>query len=111
MLAVYGGKPLFEDRRRALWTLGLCVAVALSGIYYAAFTVMLVVVAAVIAFAASRKRSALVAGAAIAAAIVVTGLVAAAPDLVYRAQHGSNPDVGARVAWKASSTASTSSSW
>ena len=41
VLGVYAGTPLFEHRRRALWTLGLCVAVALSGIYYAAFTVML----------------------------------------------------------------------
>ena len=98
VLAVYSGTPLFQHRRRSLWTLGLCVAVALSGIYYAAFTVMLVVVAAAIAFAASRKRSSLVAGAAIAAAIVVTGVVAMTPDLIYRAQHGANPVVGARVA-------------
>jgi phosphoglycerol transferase len=100
VLAVYAGAPLFERRpsRRTLFTLGLCVAVALSGIYYAAFTVILVLVAGAIAFVASRRGSSLVAGAAIAAAIVLTGLVASAPDLVYRAQHGSNPVVGVRSA-------------
>lgn len=98
VLAVYRGDPLLSGRRRSLLTLGLCVAVALSGIYYAAFTVILVLAAGGIAFAASRQRSSLAAGAAIAAAIVVTGVVASAPDLIYRAQHGSNPVVGVRSA-------------
>lgn len=102
VLAVYAGAPLFERRvsRRTLFTLGLCVAVALSGIYYAAFTVILVLAAGAIAFVASRRRSSLVAGAAIAVAIVLTGLVASAPDLIYRAQHGSNTVVGVRSAFE-----------
>jgi phosphoglycerol transferase len=100
VLAVLDGRMLFERRlsRRTLLTLGVCAVVALSSFYFAAFTVFLVAIAGLLALVASRRLSSLVAPAAIVVAIVGMGLLASAPDLIYKAQHGSNPDVARRGA-------------
>jgi hypothetical protein len=107
VLAVYSGAPLFERRaggprgyltRRSLLTLGVCAVVALSSFYFAVFTVILVTIAGALAFAVSRRRSSLGAPAAIVTVIVVTGLLASVPDLIYRVEHGANPEVGKRAA-------------
>ena len=110
ILGIYSEAPLFERRagevrlplryasRRSLFTLGIAALLALTSFYYAGFTVLLVVMAAAITFLVSRRKRALAAGAAIVVAIVAAGAVAQAPDLIYRAQHGGNPDVGHRSA-------------
>jgi hypothetical protein len=110
ILAVYARAVLFERRagesrgplrylsRRTCLTLVVCAVVALSSFYFAVFTVILVAIAGALALAVSRRASALVAPAAIVAAIVATGLLASAPDLIYRAEHGDNPEVAKRGA-------------
>ena len=100
VLAVMDGRELFERRlsRRTLLTLGVCAVVALSSFYFAAFTVILVAIAGLLALAVSKRWSSLVAPAVIIAVIVGVGLLASAPDLIYRAQHGSNSEVAQRGA-------------
>jgi hypothetical protein len=108
VLAVLDGRALFERRpgqgrgppsylsRRSLVTLGVCAVVALSSFYFAAFTVILVAVAGLLGLAVSKRWSSLATPVAIVVAIVGVGLLASAPDLIYRAQHGSNPEVAHR---------------
>jgi phosphoglycerol transferase len=99
ILAVFSERPLLQGRsRQTALTIGLCVLIALSSFYFAGFTVILVVVAAVITAAASRRTRPLVEAGAIVAAIVATGLLASTPDLIYRAEHGKNAEVGKRSA-------------
>jgi hypothetical protein len=98
VLAVLDGSQLFEPRlsRRSLLSLGACAAVALSSFYFAVFTVVLVAIAGLLALIASRRWSSLVTPALVVVAILGVGLIASAPDLIYRAQHGSNPKVAHR---------------
>jgi hypothetical protein len=108
VLAVLADRPLFERRvgaargppaylsRRTMVTLGACAVVALSSFYFAAFTVILVAIGGVLALAVSKRWSSIAAPAAIVVAIVGIGLLASAPDLIYRLQHGSNPEVAQR---------------
>jgi hypothetical protein len=100
VLAVLDGRQLFERRlsRRSLLTLGACAAVALSSFYFAVFTVILVAIAGLLTLIASRRWSSLVMPAAVVVAILGVGVIASAPDLIYRAQHGSNPEVAHRGA-------------
>jgi hypothetical protein len=98
IMAVYTEAPLFDGRRRSLLTLAVAAVVALSSFYYAGFTVLLVLMATVITFVVSRRRRTLATGLAIVVAIVAIGVIAQAPDLIYRARHGANPVAAKRSA-------------
>src|SRR5206468_498067 len=82
-------EPLFERRLRSrttLTTLAVCLLVATSEVYYAAFTIMLV--GAMTLFVLLRGRT----GAAITGAVAIAAIggvlfVEHLPTLVYHAQH------------------------
>jgi phosphoglycerol transferase len=94
-LSVARGDALFERRlagRTTLTTLAVCLLVATSEVYYAAFTILLVGAAALLVLLRGRTGAAVAGGIAIAA----IGLVLVAehlPTIVYQAQHGANAEV------------------
>ncbi|GAC1441503.1 MAG: hypothetical protein NVSMB51_21660 [Solirubrobacteraceae bacterium] len=100
MLRVFAGEPLWRaggpggrrsiDRRRALATVALCVAIAMTGTYYAAFTVILMLCAGALCGFERHARGPLLAAAAAAALIGGVMLANNLPNLVYRYEHGPN---------------------
>jgi hypothetical protein len=102
VLATLAGEPLFRRREgaggllayasgRTLLTMSFCVAIASTGIYYAAFTALLLVGAALIALVARVGRAA-VAGAALCLPLILCGvLVHLSPSIAYRWDNGVNP--------------------
>jgi hypothetical protein len=102
VLATLAGEPLFRRREgatgplawasgRTLMTVAFCLAVASTGLYYAAFTSLLLAGAALIALVARIGRAA-VAGAAICLALILAVvLVHLSPSLAYRWDNGANP--------------------
>jgi phosphoglycerol transferase len=102
VLATLAGNSLFRRRegagglgayasRRTLLTVAFCVAVASTGIYYAAFTALLLLGAMVIALVARVGRAA-VAGGAICLALILAGvLLHLSPSIAYRWDNGVNP--------------------
>ena len=103
VLATLAGEPLFRRRgngragllayasRTTLITIAFCVAVASTGVYYAAFSVLLLAGATLIALVARANRAAVAGGAISLALLLGVMLVHLSPSIVYRAQHGSNP--------------------
>jgi hypothetical protein len=102
VLAISLGTPLFSQRIgraspllrfatvRTFITLAICVAVALSDLYYVAFTALLVVAATLISFVARRQRTTLVTGAVVTMALIAALGIELSPNLLYRAEHGTN---------------------
>jgi hypothetical protein len=102
VLATLAGKPQFQRRPSAsglgayasgptLMTVGFCVAIASTGIYYAVFTALLLVGAMLIALVGRIGRAAIVGGAICLALILVGVLVHLAPSIAYRSANGPNP--------------------
>ena len=102
VLATLGGDPLFRRREgasgvrayasgRTLMTVAFCLAVASTGIYYAAFTALLLAGAILIALVARVGRAAVVGGAICLALILAVVLVHLSPSIAYRWTHGVNP--------------------
>jgi hypothetical protein len=102
VLATLGGIPLFRRRKgasgalawgsgRTLMTVAFCLAVASTGIYYAAFTALLLGGAILIALVARVGRAAVVGGAISLGLILAVVLVHLAPSIAYRWDNGANP--------------------
>jgi hypothetical protein len=101
VLATLAGDPLFRRREgagrllayasgRTLMTVAFCLAVASTGIYYAAFTVLLLIGATLIALVARVGRAAVAGGVICLALIVAVVLVHLSPSIAYRWTHGVN---------------------
>jgi hypothetical protein len=110
IIVILGNRPLFAKRtvssafagtrwlsRRSIITLVMCVVVGCSGLNYAEFTCILVGVGAVLMFALRRRIGVLVTGVIVIAAITIPVIASAAPDLAYRAEHGTNQVVAHRI--------------
>jgi hypothetical protein len=87
-----GWRARLGSRSGVLWLLA-CVAIASSGAYYAAFTVLFLVVLAVTDFIARRRTRVLASGAIAVGAIAVVAAINLAPSLVYMAVHGQDTAV------------------
>jgi hypothetical protein len=102
VLATLAGDPLFRRREcatgllawasgRTLMTVAFCLAVASTGIYYAAFTALLLAGAILIALLARVGRAAVGGGAISLALILAVVLVHLSPSIAYRWDNGVNP--------------------
>ena len=102
VLATLAGDSLFRRREgasgvlawasgRTLMTVAFCLAVASTGIYYAAFTALLLAGAILIALVARVGRAAVVGGAICLALILAVVLVHLSPSIAYRLDNGANP--------------------
>lgn len=108
-LSIFLGEPRFERRPGSSgpgswmsWRTGrtvvLCVVIASSGLYYAAFALVLLTAGAAVAALTGRGRGS-VAGAL--GCVALVGLVLLAnlsPSLIYRAEHGSNEQIARTLA-------------
>src|SRR5918999_6498998 len=101
VLATLGGEPLFRRRegvtglrayvsRATLLTVGFCLAVASTGVYYAVFTALLLAGAILIALVARLGRAVVLGGAGALALLVGVVLVHLSPSIAYRWDHGAN---------------------
>ncbi|MDQ2843058.1 MAG: hypothetical protein M3Y72_18870 [Acidobacteriota bacterium] len=75
-----------------------CFAQGLSYIYNSFFAVVLFAVAALLAYAVSRRKSSLVAGFVVIALTCGVVSITLAPTLLYRAKHGTNPEMAYKSA-------------
>ena len=76
----------------------VCLLIGLGSIYYAVFSILLLgVVSLLVLLARDRRRAGLI-GLATTALIVLITLASLAPSLVFRAENGSNPEAGNRIA-------------
>jgi hypothetical protein len=102
VLATLAGEPLFRRREgasgllawvsgRTVMTVAFCLAVASTGIYYAAFTALLLAGAALIALLAGVGRGAVVGGVVSLVLILAVVLVHLSPSIAYRLDNGANP--------------------
>ena len=107
LLSIIRGDALFAWRaggpaalrwasRRTLTTLALCVLIALTDVYYLAFTVVLVAVTSLVVSIGARSWVALRSGAAIVLAIVAVAGLAATPVIAYRISNGGNSEATQR---------------
>ncbi len=80
---------------RTVGSLAICLLLGLTGVYYATFAIILLLTAAVVTGMWRGARASLPALALI-GAIAVILLANAAPNLIYRAKHGTNPEAGQR---------------
>jgi phosphoglycerol transferase len=87
-----GWRVRLWNRSGVLWLLA-CVAIASSGAYYAAFTLLFLAVLTVADFLARRRTRVLASGAIALAAVGIVVLFNAAPNLVYIAIHGQDSAV------------------
>jgi hypothetical protein len=97
-LGVLSGRALVGTRRRTLATFAACAVVALTGTYYAAFTLFLVAFAVLVALLRPERRRAAVTSAVVVITTIVVVLAAGlAPTFLYRHEHGPNPSVAGRT--------------
>lgn len=87
-----GWRVRLWNRSGILWLLA-CVAIASSGAYYAAFTVLFLVILASVDFIARRNKRVLASAAISLAAILGMTALNLAPSLVYFVVHGQNTEV------------------
>ena len=101
-LAILAGEELLGRWRATLVTAALAafVAVASGSFYYSAFTLILVVVAALVRILVARNWRPLLAGGLIAGVLLAVSLVQLAPTLIYRLEHGRNPEVAHRFTFE-----------
>ena len=101
VLATLAGDSLFARRpgitgvrayvsRQTLLTIAFCLAVASTGIYYAAFTALLLAGAVLIALVARSGRAAVAGGIVSLALILAVVLIHLSPTIAYRSAHGAN---------------------
>ncbi|HEU0025226.1 MAG TPA: hypothetical protein VFQ12_11370, partial [Thermoleophilaceae bacterium] len=81
---------------RTFGTLGLCVLIGWSDVYYVAFTLVLVLGAAIGAALAGTSPRRLLVGLGLGGAIAVATLIALTPALIYRLDNGANEEVAKR---------------
>jgi phosphoglycerol transferase len=107
ILSVLGGEELLARRpgvdgwrgwlsKRTLATVGIGVLAGTGGLYFAAFTCLLLVLSALIASISGRRLMPLAAAGVVLVAIVVPVAATAAPEVIYRAEHGTNQAVAQR---------------
>jgi hypothetical protein len=108
IIAALGEKPMFTRRernpsrwnawltRRTALTIAVCLLVGCLGLDYAEFTCLLVGIGSVLVFIVRRQVGLLLRAAVVVAAIAIPVLASAAPDLAYRADHGTNQIVAHR---------------
>ena len=87
-----GWRVRLWNKSGVLWLLA-CVAIASSGAYYAAFTLLFLVVLGVVDFLARRRRRVLASAGIAIAAIAVVAAFNLAPTFVYYAIHGQDTAV------------------
>jgi phosphoglycerol transferase len=109
VLRLLRGERVFDRRKpaaswlRSVLTRGnaatavICVLIACSGIYYAAFTLILLLAATALAVATPGRRGAAASGGVAIGLTAIVLVASLAPALLYRDQHGSNPVVGKRT--------------
>ena len=107
-LALLRGDPLLQRRSRAkgplsrwaspttLGTLGLCVLIGWSDVYYVAFTIVLVLGAALVAALGERSPRRFLMGLGLVGAMGAATLIALTPALIYRIDNGANQEVAKR---------------
>lgn len=97
-LSVLDGSPLFSraDRLRTLRTVLLCVLVAMSGVYYSAFTLLFVAVALVVRFVGRPALRELAGGIGVCALILGVVVVDTLPTILYHRERGPNPIAATR---------------
>lgn len=112
ILAVIGERPLFAKRDRAgphwsVWlsprsvgTVTMALLVGCLGLDYAEFTCLLIAICALVVFVAKRHLAVLLTAVLVIIAIVIPVVGSAVPDLVYRADHGTNVVVAHRFPWE-----------
>lgn len=83
--------------KRALAAIGICVLLAVTGSYYAVFTVLLLLMTGFVDAVTRRTVQRFVAALALAAVVLVAIVLAAAPNLAYIRSHGTNEEVAART--------------
>ena len=81
---------------RSAWTLLLAVFVAISGLYYALFTLVLLLLVAFFYFLARRDRSLLLQAAAVSAVVAAFVVVQQLPAVIYAQENGRNEVVSVR---------------
>jgi phosphoglycerol transferase len=91
-----GGWRLDGDRR-TLASVGICLLVASTGIYYAFFAAVLLVIAGSWASAEHRTWRHAAAGTALAGLVGAGSVAGLLPVFLYRSRHGVNPDVARRI--------------
>jgi phosphoglycerol transferase len=89
-----GSRPV--GRRRVPLALAICALTATTGIYYAFFVGVLIFLGGLVAAVDRRRPANALAGALLTASIVAVLALQAAPTVLYRARHGSNPQVAER---------------
>jgi phosphoglycerol transferase len=82
---------------RTLVTLGLCVLVGWSDIYYISLTLLVLVGVGVVTTVARRRLGPLVAAVLASCAIAAATVVAVSPVIVYRLKHGPNKEAAQRL--------------
>lgn len=82
--------------RRVPLALAICALTATTGIYYAFFVGALIFLGGIVAALDRRRPANALAGALLTASIVAVLAMQAAPTVLYRARHGSNPQVAER---------------
>jgi phosphoglycerol transferase len=90
-------RPLLRDRR-TLISLGICVLLGASGIYYAFFACFLMLVAGIVAAVRARSGRRVLASAILVLAVCLSVGAGLAEGLAYQAKAGPNPDVAQRQA-------------
>jgi hypothetical protein len=108
ILATLGEKPMFSRRvantsrwnawltRRTVLTIAISLLVGCFGLDYAEFTCLLVGISAVLVFTVRRQVGLLLRAVVVIVAVAIPVLASAAPDLAYRASHGTNQLVAHR---------------
>ena len=79
-------------------TVLLCAVIASSGLYYAAFALVLLSAGALVALLARRGRAATISALGCVVMIGAVLLANLSPSLLYRAEHGANPQIARTLA-------------
>jgi len=99
VVALAEGRILLERRRsrRTLTTVGVCLLVGASSIYYAVFALIALLVVVPIAALAQRSREMAVQGALVVAVVLASFLLCLSPSIVHTIVEGPNTSVAKRV--------------
>jgi hypothetical protein len=97
-LSVLDGSPLFSRAHRlgTARTVLLCVLIAMSGVYYSAFTLLFVGVALVVRYVGRPRLRELAGGVAVCALILGAVVVGTLPTILHHRAEGPNPIAATR---------------
>lgn len=93
-----GASQVGDEPRPAPWPvmIGICLAQASTGIYYAVFALYFLFIAGIAASLRQHRMRPLLGAGLLMAVTSVTIVANLAPSLIYRAQHGANTDIATR---------------